>query len=109
VVPKVIGATVARLVLSALAGYGVCWLFPTDAKLARNFGFGAGVLAFSFAFIASFKSQFWLTSALPLSHKRWPLFYAYSSILRADGVIAMPSCNSEFEDQSVHRLRRPDW
>jgi uncharacterized YccA/Bax inhibitor family protein len=62
VVPKVIAATVVLLVLSALAGYGLWWLFPTDAKLARNFGFGAGVLAFSFAFIASFKPQFsgWL-------------------------------------------------
>jgi uncharacterized YccA/Bax inhibitor family protein len=62
VVPKVIGATLLLLVLSALAGFAIWLLFPDDAQLARNFGFGAGVVAFSLAFIASFRPQFssWL-------------------------------------------------
>lgn len=58
VVPKVIGATVLLLVLSVAAGLAIWWLFPDDPSLACNFGFGAGVVAFSFAFIASFKPQF---------------------------------------------------
>lgn len=61
-VPKVIGATVLLLVLSALSGYAIWLWFPDDPNLARNFGFGAGVLAFGLAFIASFRPQFsiWL-------------------------------------------------
>ncbi|UOD51443.1 Bax inhibitor-1/YccA family protein [Orrella daihaiensis] len=56
-VPKVIGATVWLLLLSCVSGYAIWFLFADDATLARNFGFGAGVVAFSFAFIASLKPQ----------------------------------------------------
>jgi len=57
VVPKVIGATLLLLLLSAASGVAIWLMFANDASLARNFGFGAGVVAFSLAFIASFKPQ----------------------------------------------------
>jgi uncharacterized YccA/Bax inhibitor family protein len=64
-VPKVMAITALLLVLSAAFGAVVWLLFPQDPRLARNFGFGAGVAAFSFAFIASFKPQ-WSTWLAPL-------------------------------------------
>ena len=57
VVPKVIGATLWLLLLSALSGYSIWLMFADNPTLARNFGFGAGVVAFSLAFIASFKPE----------------------------------------------------
>jgi len=44
-VPKVIALTILLLLLSAVAGYAIWWLFADDPRLARNFGFGAGVVA----------------------------------------------------------------
>lgn len=61
-VPKIIGITLFLLLVSAVSGYSIWFLFADDPVLARNFGFGAGVAAFSFAFIAALKPQFstWL-------------------------------------------------
>jgi len=57
VVPKLVGLALLLLALSAASGFAVWLMFANDAGLARNFGFGAGVVAFSLAFIASFKPQ----------------------------------------------------
>jgi uncharacterized YccA/Bax inhibitor family protein len=64
-VPKVIGLALILLMFSAVAGYGVWLLFPADAVLARNFGFGAGLVAFGLAITASFKPQ-WSVWLAPL-------------------------------------------
>ena len=68
-VPKVIALTVLLLALSVVSGLAIWWLFADDPRLARNFEFDAGVVAFSFAFIASLKSQLspWLAPAYAIA------------------------------------------
>ena len=87
-VPKIISVTVLLVLLSAVAGYAVWFMFAGEPRLARNFGFGAGVAAFSFAFIATFKPQLsvWLAPAYALAGGLFMGGLAYAFEARFPGI-----------------------
>ena len=76
-VPKVVVITAFLLGLSLLSGLSLWFLFPVDAgvNFVRNFGFAAGVFAFSMALVASLKPQ-WSSWIAPLYALAGGLFMA---------------------------------
>jgi uncharacterized YccA/Bax inhibitor family protein len=76
-IPKVVSITVFLLGLSLLSGLLLWFFFPMESgvNFVRNFGFGAGVFAFSMALIASVRPQ-WSSWLAPLYSIAGGLFMA---------------------------------
>lgn len=72
---RAIGVTLGLLLLSCMAGRMLWWAFSGSdgVALVPNFGFAAGVMAFSLAFVASLKPQW--------SHWLAPLYAIASGIV----------------------------